>query len=301
MTVSILKIAILNKKQQFSERVQKIAENIQTDKKYRILIPSLLELFRLLVSIDPQPINMCVPTRTLLLSPSEMCNILNWSSDENHFLMLFKKMLNEPAVEEVPSQESAVEVASTTTPNAGTGDWENLEEMQEDLDYIFNMMKSFKPTDPVVSENSSSCSFDMNSDVTLSAAEGIVTQFALRISYIMTDENVDEQIWTSNYWLNVSPFEEEELPILDQIESDLTDLIKDCLPPETNITSDCKRLLNLSASPQANRDRQQSGLCFRTRRVEVEPTTGRPEKKIFGKCKFLSFFLISNADCFILC
>ncbi len=265
-----------------------------------MLVPSLLELFRLLVSVDPQPINLCVPVRNLVLSPSEMYSILDWRSDESHFLAVFKKILSESdSVEEVPTPMETGDISTTTVTtqpaNGEPVEWENLEEMQEDLEYILTMMKNFKPADPVISENSSSCSFDMNTGVSLTAAEGIVTQFALRISHIMTTDSVDEQIWTSNYWLNVSPFEDDELPLLDQVETDLTDLIKDCLPTETNVISDCKRLLNLTASPQANRDRQQSGLCFRTRRVEVEPTTGRPEKKIFGKCKYLitRFFIYS--------
>lgn len=64
---------------------------------------------------------------------------------------------------------------------------------------------------------------------------------------------------------------------------DLSEVIKGSLSLDTNVTADCKRLLHLSASPQSARERTQAAPCFRTRRVELEPTTGRPDKKIYGE------------------
>lgn len=120
--------------------------------------------------------------------------------------------------------------------------------------------------------------------------ESIVTQFANRPTFTIAptefkSNDFPEQLTTS-YWyshLYSNRFEEiiDNPQSIDNVACDFLDLIKVCLPPETNLTNDCKRLLHLSASPQTNRERTTSAPCFRTRRVEVEPTTGRPEKKVY--------------------
>lgn len=284
ITLSILKGALFSKKQQVFEKFYKIGTNCQKEKKYRSVLPTMLEFFRALTSVDTQPMNICVPNRTLVLSATEFSNILNWKSEEEHFLVSIQKLLNEQMVvdESPPTAEIPENDIAIASPTATNSEWENLEDMKEDIEFVMNLLKAIDSAGVVGLENSTGCSFD---DLNLVPAEGIVTQFAMRISYVIVNETLDDQL-TANYWLNTSSFEEEEqIATSDQTECDLTELIKICLPPETNITSDCKRLLNLSASPQASRDRQQSGLCFRARRVEVEPTTGRPEKKIFGKCE----------------
>lgn len=124
-------------------------------------------------------------------------------------------------------------------------------------------------------------------------SEGLVTQFSVRTLYTVVPQtcnatDIFEQL-TTNYWCSKSSpnrFDEiaaadVHLPITDSVSCDLNDVIKACLPPDWNLLSDCKRLLHLSASPQSTRERTTSAPCFRTRRVEVEPTTGRPEKKIY--------------------
>lgn len=117
--------------------------------------------------------------------------------------------------------------------------------------------------------------------------EGIVTQYTMRpiFTVISSDNNLLTDQLTTNYWCSKpSPLrfdDGNETLTTDTISCDLIEMIKTCLPLETNLTSDCKRLLHLSASPQSNRERTTSAPCFRTRRVEVEPTTGRPEKKIY--------------------
>ncbi|KFB37241.1 hypothetical protein ZHAS_00004457 [Anopheles sinensis] len=112
----------------------------------------------------------------------------------------------------------------------------------------------------------------------LPQAEGIVTQYGSRNVYVLS-EDCDDQL-KLNYWLGFAPCDEDLQR--EQIPCDLQDLAKMCLSGETNLTADCKRLLHLSASPHSNRDRLTTAPCFRTRRVEVEPSTGRPEKKIFA-------------------
>lgn len=121
--------------------------------------------------------------------------------------------------------------------------------------------------------------------------EGIVVQFTDRQVYQIIDENPElSPLIQSSYWLGYPSLLDKSDEDVEMIACDLCELAKTSLPNETNITSDCKRLLHLTASPQSNRERTTAAPCFRTRRVEVEPTTGRPEKKIYGKfeCFFFS-------------
>lgn len=125
--------------------------------------------------------------------------------------------------------------------------------------------------------------------------DGIVAQFSQRTLYtIVSDEivpntNYAEQLTTAYWCAKSSPnrFVDDEtvqsMQSCDTVPCDLIEMMKTCLPPDTNLSSDCKRLLHLSASPQSNRERTTSAPCFRTRRVEVEPSTGRPEKKIYSR------------------
>lgn len=119
--------------------------------------------------------------------------------------------------------------------------------------------------------------------------EGIVAQYASRRVFVPVTGN-DERL-KLNYWLN-PPNYEEELGDMEQIPCDLTELIKTCLPADTNLVADCKRILNLSVSPQSNRERTVTAPCFRTRRIEMEPIGGRMDKKIFGKGECLSCYSV---------
>lgn len=120
--------------------------------------------------------------------------------------------------------------------------------------------------------------------------ESIVAQYTLRPIFNITAGEIKptdfpEQL-TTQYWyshLTANRFDDliDSHPHTDSVPCDFIELIKSCLLPETNLTNDCKRLLHLSSSPQSNRERTTSAPCFRTRRVEVEPTTGRPEKKLY--------------------
>lgn len=121
--------------------------------------------------------------------------------------------------------------------------------------------------------------------------EGIVAQYAVRQVYTLVSA-ADERL-KLNYWLN-PPNYEMELGEVEQIPCDLTELIKICLPADTNLVADCKRILNLSVSPQSNRERTVTAPCFRTRRIEMEPIGGRMDKKIFGKGKWGFIVLFHN-------
>lgn len=142
--------------------------------------------------------------------------------------------------------------------------------------------------------------------------DGIVAQYSQRSLYTLVSDEIAatsyaEQLTTAYWCAKPSPsrFAEEENPQPapqqqpgEMVPCDLIEMIKLCLPPETNLSSDCKRLLHLSASPQSNRERTTSAPCFRTRRVEVEPSTGRPEKKIYSRGRGFSRAPPSRGDLF---
>lgn len=129
-------------------------------------------------------------------------------------------------------------------------------------------------------------------------ADGIVAQYAQRPLYTVVCDEIAATSYadqlTTAYWCakpspsrfvdddNQQTTSQPQQPIADMVPCDLIEMIKLCLPPETNLSSDCKRLMHLSASPQSTRERTTSAPCFRTRRVEVEPSTGR-EKKIYSR------------------
>lgn len=273
VTISILKSSLQSIKSKFNEKISQIVSSYQNEKKNQLLVPGLLEFFRATVEIDLQAPNLNLPRRSITLSSAELASILDYKTGEDHFLLKLKKELN-------TSPESPVEPTPDLEKNIDSDSSSDVKELRKNLEFLLTFLD-------IKSEKSALT----DQEVSLPQAEGIVTQFALRLSHTIVTENVDEQLIHS-YWNE----EVEEGP-LDQVECDLTELIRTCLPHETNITSDCKRLLNLSASPQTTRDRAQLGLCFRARRVELEPTTGRPEKKIFGKCKYsLKFDFIKERE-----
>ncbi|XP_069965070.1 protein virilizer isoform X1 [Bactrocera oleae] len=115
---------------------------------------------------------------------------------------------------------------------------------------------------------------------TLPQSEGIVMQFAARPIFVEVDAAADEPQLLARYWLQVDCIDWDDGKY-ERVACDLTELAAEYLASETNLTTDCKRVLHLSASPQSNRERTPTAPCFRTRRVEVEPSTGRPEKKIY--------------------
>lgn len=149
----------------------------------------------------------------------------------------------------------------------------SLDDMLDKLNNLFKILNSASTIDTQ----------DLN-EPAFPLPEGIVAQFTDRPVYQLIDENPEiNHLIQSNYWLGYPSLMDKIEEDVEMIACDLCELAKSSLPTETNITSDCKRLLHLTASPQSNRERTTAAPCFRTRRVEVEPTTGRPEKKIYGK------------------
>ena len=272
-TFAILRTVLTAKSENFVERLNTIAEKCKNERKHMVVIPELLELFQALVNIDSNEMSV-VPPRTTSLSITKLSNILKWNSDEYktgtkiHFLEVFSALVNEPRME--TEDEDASEVIFGAT-------------LKTDLESLLEQLRNSSRTSQEAVVASS------DSEGSLAQAEGIVTQFSSRVAF-HTTETIDELM---DYWI-LNGFEDDD--ITDLVQCELEELVRQCLPPDTNISSDCKRLLALSSSPQSTRDRNVSGVCFRTRRVEViDPIPGRPEKKIFGKCEKIFFAIFEHS------
>lgn len=260
-TFNILRTILTAKKEMFVDRLNAIAEKCKNERKQMVLIPDLLELFRDLINIESNEMST-IPSRSLSLTVNELSSILKWNSEEYkngtkiHFLQVFSALVNEQKVETDDD-----ELVQSTN-------------LKSDLESMLEQLRDSQKnsTDAVVASSDPEC--------ILAQAEGIVTQFSSRAAFY-TAENFEDL--TVDYWILTGCDEDEAS---DVVQCDLDDLVRQCLPSDSNIGNDCKRLLALSSSPQSNRERNLSGLCFRTRRVEViDPIPGRPEKKIFGKCE----------------
>lgn len=208
--------------------------------------PQAIELVRLFLELlnDLGEINRNTSSRTLTLSANDLGKILSWKS---------------------PSVESEKKHPLVELKNSVAGFADELNAVLKKLDEYQDGVDWQEIAEPPFGQ-----------------ADGIVQQFSGRPIFILIDEYLEEE--HSNYWASCSDDQIPENNLEpEQVMCDLTELIKTCLPADVNVTGECKRLLHLSASPQSNRERTTTAPCFRTRRVEVEPTTGRPEKKIYGE------------------
>lgn len=207
--------------------------------------PQAIELVRVFLELLNDLVEMDRNTpRTLTLSANDLGAILSWKS---------------------PSVDSEKKHPLVELKNSASGFADELNAVLTKLDEYQDGVEWQEIAEPPFGQ-----------------ADGIVQQFSGRPIFMLIDEYLEEE--HSNYWASCS---DDQIPEnsseQDQVMCDLTELIKTCLPADVNVTGECKRLLHLSASPQSNRERTTTAPCFRTRRVEVEPTTGRPEKKIYGE------------------
>lgn len=261
--------------------VQKFADKARENPDtYRQIFILLGEFWRSLVMIDETSlVGFNLPKRTVKLTPEQLASLVFLPSrkeGQEHSVADCTAMLKELLVFfkndikpiEAPEPE-VVEDSSQSVPAVPIVAADTLEEN------ILYLMDQLKDVAPGVMETQ----FDFGVIEPLPQAEGIVTQYSSRNVFIVSEEFEDQL--KASYWLSFSPCEDDLER--EQIPCDLNELAVSCLSGDINLTSDCKRLLHLSASPHSNRDRVATAPCFRTRRVEVEPSTGRPEKKIFGK------------------
>ncbi|XP_059613836.1 protein virilizer [Phlebotomus argentipes] len=263
--INLLYIEFVKRKTSVAGILKKLVANFTENvDQNRGVIETLIDFLRTLFIIEDvdDSENQLIPPRTLILSGNQLASMINWTSEANdkdktdaeeevHALVVLQKFLNQEEICEKHQLEGMLE---------------NIRQIVEFID----KERDLSATDPVL---------EVNIDAALPQAEGIVTQYASRIIFDVS-EGVGERL-TVNYWLNSPVCSKDIVEEMEQIPCDLADMVRVCLPPETNIVADCKRLLHLVVSPQTTRERPIAAPCFRTRRVEVEPSTGRPEKKIF--------------------
>lgn len=252
---------------------------------YLQLINSILHfILSLYTIITESETSNQFPSRTIIFTPLQIKRLIQWKLEENGETHIFDRL--KISIEEMKNVEK-MEID-----NENSEPVENMDQIidnscKEMYDLVLkniNNILDYINTEVPVEENSntSSSDFAATSEPVLPQVEGIVTQFTLRQFYVDV-QDADERL-SYNYWMiPPSTRDIDEHIKVEQIPCDLNDLIRTCLSNETNITSECKRLLHLSASPQAARERTTTAPCYRARRVEVEPSTGRPEKKVFSK------------------
>ncbi|KAM7345518.1 VIR_N domain-containing protein [Cochliomyia hominivorax] len=250
-----LSLVLKQKCTEFQEWIKKIITVNETGS-YNSNIESLILLLRSLTQIEeltPQYNNL--PSRSLKLSAGELAQIIGFKVDAGE-VNIFE---NISLILERNKQDSN-------------------ETLLNDVQQLKGLMENVNTT--VNNENEA-----MTSEPHLPQAESIVTQYDARPIFSTYDPQTDDGQMVAQHWLhtlNIEALSSEDFESqYERITCDLTELAHNCLTPECNLSSDCKRVLHLSASPQSNRERTPTAPCFRTRRVEVEPSTGRPEKKIY--------------------
>lgn len=278
ISVTCLRMA-LNKKGGILNQVTKNLYHAikESHVEYREILCIYLDFMKALITVKEKKDDRNIPIRTIAFMAKQLCKFLEWPQENckkrEHALTQLLVFLESKKQEiESPSKPES----SDTDPKFEDG----LEECVQNLIKFLN--ENVDLVEPTISENSLS-QFDSSFDLTFPQAEGIVTQFSSRQVFFITDD-VDDSL-TANHWLNMPVLEDD--PLIEKIPCDMTEIVSSCLPSDTNITAECKRLLHLSASPQSNRDRQTAAHCYRTRRVDIDLATGRPEpsRRIYGKCK----------------
>lgn len=204
--------------------------------------------------------------RSSQLGPNDLAIILNWRRNHNHMMSISDS--DHPEQQLVlphhPIQKLADAAAGEANPV-----------VQLKLQVLMGKLGQ-SDQQPELSELP---------EPALGLTDGIVQQFSGRQLYRIADHFDRHHEFGPRVQIDVC----KEGPT-SMVICDLAEVIKGSLSLDTNVTAECKRLLHLSASPQSARERTQTAPCFRTRRVEVEPTTGRPDKKIYGEFFVISYF-----------
>ncbi|KAL7737044.1 hypothetical protein ACLKA6_005265 [Drosophila palustris] len=245
---------------------------------YNANIESLILLLRSLTQIEPPPAMSAMPQRTLKLGAQELAQLLEFQDVELDKPPVLQRILK------------VLEKHKAVANEAALCDLRQLIALYSSKEQETQTV-AIQPTEASV-EGDANASGGNNAGVTsplnvepyLPQAEGIVTQYEARPIFTRFCATAENAQLTARYWLEPLPIEVIEdmnEPLYERIACDLTDLANVCLNPDLNLTGDCKRVLHLSGSPQSNREMTPTAPCFRTRRVEVEPATGRPEKKMF--------------------
>ncbi|XP_013108257.2 protein virilizer [Stomoxys calcitrans] len=269
-----LSLMLKQKKTEFQEWLKKF-NGINEPASYSAIVEALILLLRALSHIEDLSQHYTnLPPRTLKLSGQELALITAYNRDDekSHILERLSVLLEACS----PGEEAK----SLKT------DIQALKDMLKAADLALAAGNEEESTASGNDATNLSAQLCANVEPSLPQTESIVTQYDARPIFTTYDAVTDDMLhMTSDYWLqmlNIDDLTTQDFETqYERITCDLTELAQNCLTPECNLSSDCKRVLHLSASPQSNRERTPTAPCFRTRRVEVEPSTGRPEKKIF--------------------
>lgn len=247
--------SVLDKKK---EQLAAVIEQLHTVSECSDLMPLLNSFIDFIHHLIAHPLHT-KPPRTLVFGPIDMVTMLNWTPvDKPHPLRDLFNILE-------MIDDSAIDTNR-----------EKLSNFIDRMDASLTDVPTEWPEPPYPTTN-----------------DGLVALYNARPIYVVSGEYKVYQ-WSNTYFRDQFSGTNKVLAD-DHVIVDLGELIRTCLPAEMNIVSECKRLLHLSASPQSNRERTTTAPCFRTRRVEVEPTTGRPEKKIYGEL----FFIFLGGRCML--
>lgn len=211
--------------------------------------------------------------RTSQLGPNDLAIILNWRRP--HHPMMMSGSASDPDHPDQQQQQQLVSHHPIQKLADAAATSEAPPHVQLKLQILMGKLGQSDPQ-PELSELP---------EPALGLTDGIVQQFTGRQVYHIADHFDRDHEFGPKVVIDVC---KEGSGGAALVVCDLTEVIKGSLSLDTNVTSDCKRLLHLSASPQSARERTQTAPCFRTRRVEVEPTTGRPDKKIYGEFRGIS-------------
>uniref|UniRef100_A0A336KWE5 CSON001274 protein n=1 Tax=Culicoides sonorensis TaxID=179676 RepID=A0A336KWE5_CULSO len=283
ISVTCLRMALNKKGGILNQTTKNLYQAVKENHvEYREILCIFMDFLKALISVKERKDDKNIPIRTIAFMAKQLCKFLEWPQENckkrEHALTQLLVFL-ESKKQEADNTSTPVDASDEgVTPEIEPKFEDGLEECVQNLIKFLN--ENVDLVEPGINENSLS-QFDSSFDLTFPQAEGIVTQFSSRQVYFLTDE-VDDSL-TVNHWLNVPVLEDD--PLIEKVPCDMTEIVSSCLPADTNITAECKRLLHLSASPQSNRDRQTAAHCYRARRVDIDLTTGRPEtsRRIYGK------------------
>lgn len=248
---------------------------------YHANIESLILLLRSLTQIEPPQQMSPMPERTLKLGAVELAQLLEFQDVELDKPPVLQRILRVLEKHKAVANEAALsDLKQLIVLYASRLDHPDVPPVAAAPSETTNDSDANAATTAAAAGVAGSLSVEPY----LPQAEGIVTQYEARSIFTRYCATAENPQLTARYWLEPLPIEvieDMDEPLYERIACDLTDLANACLNPDINVSGDCKRVLNLSGSPQSNREMTPTASCFRTRRVEVEPATGRPEKKMF--------------------
>lgn len=272
-------LTLKHKISEFQAWMERVIHHNETVE-YHANLESLILLLRSLTQIEPPQSMSPMPKRTLKLGAAELAQLLDFQIvplDKPPVLQRILRVLdkykakaNEAAVNDlkqlvllnVSRLDHADVPPVATAPNVSTNESDANAATTGGAAAVATGPLSVEPYFP--------------------QAEGIVTQYEARSIFTRFCATAENPQLTARYWLEPMPIEMIQVSKYERIACDLTDLTNTCLNPDSKKPGDSKRVPNLSGSPQSNREMTPTApSCYRTRRVEVEPATGRPEKKVF--------------------